>query len=83
VTADIIDGDLMVAVMQMLRSDREFPPTPGQIRAAAKRICDERTRHQRLVDEEQRRRSAITNKDESRITREQEEFRVLRKEYQI
>ena len=83
VMADVVDGDLMVATMQTLKSDREFPPTPGQIRAVAKRIQDERIRHQRLMDEEQRRRSAITNKDENRITQEQEDFRALRKEYKI
>ena len=50
--ADVDDGDLMVATMQMLRSEREFPPTPGQVRAAAKTISDERLRLERMEQEQ-------------------------------
>ena len=57
--ADVDDGDLMVATMQMLRTEREFMPPPGQVRMAAKVILNKRMHAERL-DREQQERDAPT-----------------------
>lgn len=52
---DVTDVDLEVATMIIIRSDREFPPTPGIIRTKAKEIQSDRDHHEWLEREKLKR----------------------------
>jgi Sec-independent protein translocase protein TatA len=84
VLEDVDDADMMVAVMGAIKSGRDFMPTAGQIRERAREVKNERLKYQAQEELEKKRQSRKPKtRDQDQITKEQEDFRALRREHKI